>query len=270
MTGQPPSPVRCATSLELRAIPGIPIVGPGDDVPTMVGEALDAASVPLVQGDILAITSKVLSRAEGRFVDLGSVTPSSWAQELAGTIDKDPRLVEMILQESVAVSRSAPGVLIVRHRLGFISANAGIDASNAVRPDAPPGSGPWVLLMPTDPDAGAEAIRAHLKARSGVDVGIVITDSHGRPFRLGTVGSAVGVAGLPPLVDQRGRADLFGRPLEHTVTALADQVAAAADLVAGQSDESRPLVLVRGLSFPPSEGGSAAELLRPTAQDLYA
>ena len=178
-------------------------------------------------------------------------------------------MVELILRESSAVSRQAPGVLIVRHRLGFVVANAGIDASNAVPPDAPPESGPWALLLPEAPDASAAAIRARIETDAGVSVGVVITDSFGRPFRVGTVGVAIGVSGLPPLWDRRGEPDLFGRALETTVTALADQVAAMADLVAGQAAERRPLVLVRGLRFDPVEQGAGA-LLRPVEDDLYA
>ena len=177
--------------------------------------------------------------------------------------------MELILRESSAVSRQAPGVIVVRHRLGFVVANAGIDSSNAVPPDAPPGSGPWALLLPEAPDVSAAVIRARVEAESGARVGVVITDSFGRPFRVGTVGVAIGVAGLPAVWDRRGEADLFGRPLETTVTALADQVAAVADLVAGQAAEGRALVLVRGLRFDPSGQGASA-LLRPAGEDLYA
>jgi coenzyme F420-0:L-glutamate ligase/coenzyme F420-1:gamma-L-glutamate ligase len=180
-------------------------------------------------------------------------------------VDKEPAMGELILRESVSVSRAVPGVLIVRHRQGFVSANAGIDRSNALPPGAPGGSGPWALLLPLDPDASARALRDAL----GGEIAVVISDSLGRPFRLGTVGAALGVAGLPAIWDQRGRTDLDGRALEHTVTALADQVAAAADLVAGQADEGRGAVLVEGLSFPAVEG-SARDLLRDPATDLYA
>jgi coenzyme F420-0:L-glutamate ligase/coenzyme F420-1:gamma-L-glutamate ligase len=201
----------------------------------------------LAEGDVLVVTSKLLSRAEGRFVDLSRVEPSPRAARVARTVGKDPRLVELVLRESIAISRQAPGVLIVRHRLGFVVANAGIDASNAVPPDAPAGTGPWALLLPEAPDASAAAIRARAEtaAPAGTRVGVVVTDSFGRPFRMGTVGVAIGVSGLPPLWDRRGESDLFGRKLEQTITALADQVAAVGDLVAGQAAEGRPLVLVR-------------------------
>jgi coenzyme F420-0:L-glutamate ligase/coenzyme F420-1:gamma-L-glutamate ligase len=166
------------------------------------------------------------------------------------------------------LSRAAKNVLLVRHRLGFVSANAGIDESNA-RPSAA-GQGPWVLLLPRDPDASAAALRARVAERFGADVGVVVTDSHGRPFRIGTVGVAIGVAGLPPLWDYRGREDLHQRPLVVTITALADQVAAAADLVAGQADEGRAVIHVRGLRFSPTDDASSRALVRPEADDLYA
>jgi coenzyme F420-0:L-glutamate ligase/coenzyme F420-1:gamma-L-glutamate ligase len=261
--------ITCGHRLEALAVPGVPLVGRGDDVPAIVWRALAAAGVSVADGDVLVVTSKLLSRAEGRFVELPKVEPSPRATQLAEQVGKDPRAVELILRESIAVSRQARGVLVVRHRLGFVVANAGIDASNAVPPDAPPGSGPWALLLPEAPDRSAAAIRARVEAESGAHVGVVITDSFGRPFRVGTVGVAVGVSGLPPVWDRRGEPDLFGRALETTITALADQVAAVADLVAGQAAERRPLVLVRGLRFDPSEQGASA-LLRPASEDLYA
>jgi coenzyme F420-0:L-glutamate ligase/coenzyme F420-1:gamma-L-glutamate ligase len=232
-------------------------------------QALQRAELTLQDQDVLVVTSKAFSRAEGRFFDLSAVDVSLRARELGAEIDKDPRIVELILRESAEISRKARGVLVVRHRLGFIGANASLDCSNAVPPDAAPGSGPWALLLPESPDRSAEALRRQLEAATGVSPGIVVSDSLGRPFRFGTVGAAVGVAGIPALWDRRGEKDLFGRVLEQTITALADQIAAAADLVAGQANEGRPFVLVRGLSFPPGEH-SAAELLRPAGQDLYA
>jgi coenzyme F420-0:L-glutamate ligase/coenzyme F420-1:gamma-L-glutamate ligase len=237
----------------------------------LVTRAIRDAGLLLTDGDVLVVTSKLLSRAEGRFVDLSRVEPSTRALEVAVTVGKDPRLVELVLRESTEISRQAPGVLIVRHRLGFVVANAGIDASNAVPPDAPAGSGPWALLLPDAPDRSAAAIRARVEseAPAGMHVGVVITDSFGRPFRMGTVGVAIGVSGLPPLWDRRGEPDLFGRMLEQTITALADQVAAAADLVAGQAAEGRPLVLVRGLRFDPVTQ-PASTLLRKPEEDLYA
>jgi coenzyme F420-0:L-glutamate ligase / coenzyme F420-1:gamma-L-glutamate ligase len=259
----------CAARLEAIAVPGVPLVDAGADLPDVLGRALVSSGVGPKSGDVLVVTSKLLSRAEGRFVDLARVEPSPRALEIAARVDKDPRVVELILRESSAVSRMATGVLVVRHRLGFVVANAGIDASNAVPVHAPPGSGPWVLLLPEAPDASAAAIRARLESAFDARLGVVVSDSFGRPFRMGTIGTAIGVSGLPALWDRRGERDLFGRPLEQTVTALGDQVAAVADLVAGQAAEGRPLVLVRGLSFDPIDQGAGA-LTRKPEEDLYA
>jgi coenzyme F420-0:L-glutamate ligase/coenzyme F420-1:gamma-L-glutamate ligase len=261
--------IHCSERLEVIALPGVPLVGGGDALAPLALAALDRARLSFADGDVLVVTSKLVSRSEGRFVELLSVAPSERARVLAEETGKDPRLVELILRESTYVSRRAKDVLIVRHRLGFIAANAGIDASNAVPPNAPEKSGPWALLLPEAPDLSARALRAALEAASGAQLGVVISDSFGRPFRLGTVGAAIGCAGLPPLWDRRGERDLHGRALENTITALADQVAACADLVAGQADEGRPLVLVRGLRFSPSETPAQA-LCRAPDQDLYA
>ena len=261
--------IACADRLEVIAVPGVRLVGRGDDVPAIVWGAIESAGLKLADGDVLVVTSKILSRAEGRFVALPTVEPSQRALELSKQVGKDPRIVELILRESTDVSRKARGVPVVRHRLGFIVANAAIDASNAVPPGAPPASGPWALLLPQAPDESAASIRARVEAESGVQIGVVVSDSFGRPFRLGTVGVAIGMSGLPPLWDRRGEPDLFGRPLEQTITALGDQVAAAADLVAGQAAEGRPLVLVRGLRFEPDDQG-AGSLLRSREEDLYA
>lgn len=259
--------VACAPRLELVAVPGLPVVVPGDDLARLLLDALANAGLSLVDGDVLAIASKLVSRAEGRFVALSSVEPSARARGLGARAGKDPRLAELVLRESTDISRIARGAIIVRHRLGFIAANAGVDQSNAGLPGA--AGGPWALLLPIDPDASAERVRRALTDASGAALGVVVTDSFGRPFRVGTVGTAIGVAGLPALWDQRGSTDLFGRVLEQTVTALADQIAAAADLVAGQGAEGRGAVLVRGLRFPVGSH-SARELVRPAEEDLYA
>jgi coenzyme F420-0:L-glutamate ligase/coenzyme F420-1:gamma-L-glutamate ligase len=258
-----------AAKLEVIAVPGLPVVEAGTDLPHALERALAEAQFELRDGDVVVVPSKVVSRAEGRFVDLKTVEPSPRAVELALATGKEANAVELILRESTAVSRTARGVVVVRHRLGFIAANAGIDLSNALPAHAPEGTGPWALLLPEAPDASAEHIRGILSASSGAMIGVVISDSFGRPFRLGTVGAAIGVAGLPALWDRRGEEDLFGRVLEHTITALADQVAAAADLVAGQAAEGRGLIVVRGLTFRVGVH-SAAELLRSPEEDLYA
>lgn len=249
--------------LRLIALPNIPMIRPGDDLAALIATSLAEAELTLEPQDVLVVTSKLVSKAEGRFVDLATVTPSARALEVAAETRKDPRLVELILRESTAISRQRAEVLIVRHRLGFTLANAGIDHSN-VGPDGED----WVLLLPEDPDRSARALRAGLEQRLGVAPGIVISDSHGRPFRIGTVGVAIGLAGIPAVMDLRGMRDLFGRVLRVTVTGLGDEIAAAAGLLSGQGAEARPVVLVRGLNLPAADD-SAADLIRPPELDLY-
>jgi coenzyme F420-0:L-glutamate ligase/coenzyme F420-1:gamma-L-glutamate ligase len=213
---------------------------------------------------VLVVAQKVVSKAQGRYVDLAMVTPSARAKEVAVEVDKDPRLVEVILGESSRVVRSSPNVLIVEHRMGFIVANAGVDRSNV-----PPSAGAEpVLLLPEDPDAAAEALRAQLERHFGVRLGVVINDSFGRPWRRGTVAVALGAAGIPALNDLRGQPDLYGVPLMVTETALADELAAAASLLMGQADEGHPVVLVSGL--PTTEVPIPARaLIRPASEDLF-
>lgn len=258
--------VSCAPRLELTALPGLPTIEPGDDLGAIILEALERAGLALEDGDVVVVCSNVVARAEGRFVALSEVVPGEEARALAARVGKEPELVELVLRESTSVSRAAPGALVVRHRLGLISANAGIDRSNAGGEGGEDGG--RVLLLPEAPDDSAERLRVVLASR-GARVGVVVSDSLGRPFRLGTVGAAIGVAGLPALSDERGRADRFGRTLEHSVVAVADAVAAAADLVAGQAAEGRPVVVVRGLAFPVVRS-SARALCRPPDEDLYA
>ncbi|MCB9606132.1 MAG: coenzyme F420-0:L-glutamate ligase [Polyangiaceae bacterium] len=255
--------------LELIALSGLPIVSPGDDLASLIARALDRNGVELLPSDVVVVTSKLVSRAEDRFVDLSRISPSPEGRAIARQVDKDPRLVTLVLRESTQISRKAKGVLIVRHRLGFVSANAGIDQSNSAPAIAEEDSGPWVLLLPESPDASAARIREGLAATTGVKPAVILSDSFGRPFRAGTVGVAIGIAGIAALNDQRGELDLFGRTLEHTITAQADQIAAAADFVAGQAAESRPVVIVRGLELPLDEDSSAGDLIRPADQDLY-
>lgn len=250
--------------LTLIALPGIPHIQPGDDLARLIVARATSAGITFDARDILVITSKLVSKAEGRYVDLATVTPSSHAEKIAEETDKDPRLVELILRESTGVSRLRGEVLIVRHHLGFTLANAGIDHSNVGREGED-----WVLLLPEDPDASARQLRACIGDQTGVFPGIVISDSHGRPFRIGTVGTAIGLAGLPAVWDRRGERDLYGRVLRVTVTGLGDEIAAAAGLLSGQASEGLPVVLVRGLHVPEGDG-RAADLVRPLALDLYA
>lgn len=252
------------TQVTFTGLPGIPHVQPGDDLAALICASLQQADLALQAGDIVVITSKLVSKAEGRFVNLSTVQPSARACRVAGIVRKDPRMVELILRESTAISRMRQDVLIVRHRLGFTLANAGIDHSNVGRD-----SEDWVLLLPEDPDRSAALIRQRLAELTGIAPGVVISDSHGRPFRVGTVGVAIGLAGLPAVWDKRGQRDLYGRELRVTVTGLGDELAAAAGLVTGQGAEGLPVVLVRGLQVPSGEG-RAADLIRPEALDLYA
>jgi coenzyme F420-0:L-glutamate ligase/coenzyme F420-1:gamma-L-glutamate ligase len=250
-------------SLNIVAIPGIPLIKAGDDLAHIVVAACKSSGNFLENGDVLVISSKIVSKSEGRLFDLRDIIPSERALQVAQETQKDPRLVELVLQESEEVSRARPGVLVTRHRLGFVSANSGIDQSN-VGAD----SDDCVLLLPHHPDASAEALRRSLSIRSGVDVGIVISDSHGRPFRLGNIGVAIGVAGIPALIDLRGQPDLFGREMRVSTQGFADLVASAAHLVCGEGDEGLPVVLVRGLELA-SKQGKASDLIRPPQQDLY-
>ncbi|MBE2222921.1 MAG: coenzyme F420-0:L-glutamate ligase [Anaerolineae bacterium] len=252
------------TGVTLTAVPHIPEIHPGDDLTHIILTALVSANIQLVNGDVVAIAQKIVSKAEGRFVCLADVVPSAKAQEVAAQTEKDPRLVELVLQESIEISRLKPGVLVTRHRLGFTSANAGIDRSNVGHDEADE----TVLLLPVDPDASAQTIKTRIQQELDVAVGVVITDSHGRPFRLGTVGVAIGVAGLPALWDRRGEPDRDGHILQYTDVGVADEIAAAAGLVMGQGNESRPVVIVRGLKLP-LQNGRASDLIRPQEMDLY-
>jgi coenzyme F420-0:L-glutamate ligase/coenzyme F420-1:gamma-L-glutamate ligase len=255
------TPVRRA---ELSGLSTLPEVRPGDDIGRLILEALSLTGIVLASGDVLVLASKIISKAEGRLVNLDDVTPGERALEVAAISDKDPRLVELILLESEHISRCRPGLLIVRHRLGFTSANAGIDHSNVDQDE----TGELVLLLPEDPDGSAARLRLELQRQLGVEVGIVIADSHGRPFRLGTLGVAIGVAGLPALWDRRGDLDRQGVALQHTEVGTADEIAAAAGLLMGQAGESTPVVHIRGLELPASDG-RASDLVRPREMDVY-
>jgi coenzyme F420-0:L-glutamate ligase/coenzyme F420-1:gamma-L-glutamate ligase len=253
-------------SLTLTSLPGIPLIQPGDSLPTIILEALSRAGISLVEDDILVLAQKIVSKAEGRLVNLASVVPSARANELAVITQKDPRLVELNLQESTEILRARPGTTIVEHRLGFVCANAGIDHSNVsgegtVEED-------WVLVLPEDPDGSAGRIRLALDAASGVRLGVLIIDSHGRAWRAGTVGVTIGLSGLPGLVDLRGQSDLFGYTLKITQVGAADELAAAASLVMGQAAEGTPVIHARGFPYPLREG-SLQELLRPKELDFF-
>ena len=255
---------RPAAELSITALAGIPPVRPGDDISALILHGLASSGLALRRGDVLAIAQKIVSKAERRQVDLRTVTPSARAQALAAEVDKDPRLVELILRESTEVVRHRKGVLVVAQRSGIVLANAGIDASNV----GPGGDDNHVLLLPEDCDRSCREIRARLSARTGIEAGVLIIDSLGRAWRNGTIGVALGAAGLPALLDLRGKPDLFGRRLRSTQVGIADEIAAAASLLMGQADEGTPVVLIRGLQLPVADG-SAGDLIRDRALDLF-
>jgi coenzyme F420-0:L-glutamate ligase / coenzyme F420-1:gamma-L-glutamate ligase len=250
--------------LTLIAVPAFPEIGPGTDLPAVIVRSLRSAGLVPAAGDALVVAQKVVSKAEGSVVDLTAVRPGPEAARIAETIEKDPRLVEVVLRESARVVRAQHGVLITEHRLGFICANAGVDHSNV-------GLGPDVVsLLPRDPDASARAIRDALRAAFDVPVAVVINDSHGRPHREGAVGVCIGAAGLDPVVSLIGRPDLYGYLLRTSTEAIADELAGAATLVQGQCAEAIPVVLIRGLTLGEGpEAGGAAQLLRDPTRDLF-
>ncbi|NCF18239.1 MAG: coenzyme F420-0:L-glutamate ligase [Haliea sp.] len=253
-----------AGTLELIPLQGFPLVEPGDDLAQLLADSLRENQLALVEGDVLVIAQKVVSKAEDRYVRLAEVEPGERAQELAQQADKDPRQVQLILDESRDILRVRPGVIIAEHRNGYVLANAGIDKSNIpIDPEDP-----RVLLLPRDPDASALSLRNTLAAHCGIAPQVIINDSLGRAWRNGTVGIAIGTAGLDPLFTQIGDSDLFGNLLEVTEPAVADELAAAASLVMGQAAEACPAVLARGTSLPAAEGGSG-RLIREKSLDMF-
>jgi coenzyme F420-0:L-glutamate ligase/coenzyme F420-1:gamma-L-glutamate ligase len=249
--------------LVITPLEGLPLIQSGDDLATLLQAALARHQIAPVSGDVIVIAQKIVSKAEGRLRQLKDVQPSDKAKELARITLKDPRVVQLILDESNEVLRARPNLLIVEHKLGFICANAGIDHSNLA------GAGEEaVLLLPEDPSASAAHIRAELGRGSGARLGVVIIDSHGRAWREGTVGVAIGLSGLPGVVDLRGRSDLAGRQLEVSTLGAADELAAAASLAMGQAAEGCPAVHVRGFPYPLREG-SFAEIIRPKERDAF-
>jgi coenzyme F420-0:L-glutamate ligase/coenzyme F420-1:gamma-L-glutamate ligase len=253
-------------TLVLTPLPNIPLIHAGDDLAEILLSSLQTTRISLEDGDILVITQKIVSKSEGRIINLESVFPSKEAIELANRSEKDARLVELILRESKEVVRVRPGTIIVEHRLGFICANAGIDHSNVQGTDDT--SQNWVLLLPKNPDQSALLLRQKIKVATGIRTGVLIIDSQGRAWRMGTIGMTIGFSGMPGLVDRRGWKDLFGYQLKITVLAAADGLAAAASIIIGEAAEGIPAVHVRGFPYPLREG-SLNELIRPKENDLF-
>jgi coenzyme F420-0:L-glutamate ligase/coenzyme F420-1:gamma-L-glutamate ligase len=250
--------------VKLAALAGIKLVEPGDDLGAITVAAFATNGLAPEDGDVLVVAQKIVSKAEGRYVDLAAVRPSAAAAALAAEVGKDPRFVEVVLSESRRVVRRRPGLLIVEHRLGFVMANAGVDHSNVPTAD----TAERVLLLPRDPDGSARALREDLTAAFGARLAVIVSDSFGRAWRKGTVGVALGAAGLPAVVDLRGHPDLFGRQLQVTETGFADEIATAAGLLMGQANEGVPMVLVRGLSWSAPDVPAGA-LVRPAEHDLF-
>ena len=249
--------------LRLLALEHIPLVQPGDDIAALVSQALSRQGESLRDGDVLVVAQKIISKSEGRLVKLDSVTPGARALELAQATGKDARIVELVLRESTDIVRQRKNVLIARHRNGYVYANAGIDQSNV----GPDGS-EHALLLPENPDASAARLRSALNAAHRVDIAVIINDSAGRPWRLGVTGIALGAAGFLALESRVGKPDLFGRPLEITEVAVADELAAAASHLMGQANEGLPVVLIQGAALTRAEADSRA-LIRPLDQDLF-
>jgi coenzyme F420-0:L-glutamate ligase/coenzyme F420-1:gamma-L-glutamate ligase len=253
-----------ATTVTLTAVPGIPLIEPGDDLAAILIAALRAAALELRDGDVIVVAQKIVSKAEGRYVELRDVKPTPEATGLAARLKKDPRYVEVVLAESREVVRHREGLLIAEHRLGHVMANAGVDQSNIEHPDGVE----RVLLLPEDPDGSCARLKRALDDAFDADVAVVMNDSFGRPLRNGVVGVAIGAAGLPCLRDLVGEPDLFGRRLRVTEVAFADEIASAASMVMGQSGEGRPALRIRGLAWNGAPG-PATDLVRPKQRDLF-
>ncbi|MBX3013883.1 MAG: coenzyme F420-0:L-glutamate ligase [Caldilineaceae bacterium] len=254
-------------SLQLFPVPGLPMIRPGDPLGKLIVEALTASQEKLRPDDIVVIAQKIVSKAEGRLVRLADVEPDEEAHRIAALVDKDPRVVKVILDDSRAVIRTRRGLLITEQQGGWICANAGVDRSN-VQPG--PNGDEYLTLLPVDADASAESIRQAVAQHLGFAPAVIITDSHGRAWRMGTVGISIGCAGLPPLWNQRGLRDLFGYELMSSEECIVDELAAAASLVMGQSNEGQPVVIVRGYQLPAHTAPAPARILqRPAAMDAF-
>ena len=248
--------------VQIIGVRGLPIIKAGDNLAELICQAVEKQGTPIQDGDIIVVSHIVVSRAEGRVVDLNRVEPSPFAAQLAEELNKDPRLVEVILRESRGIIRMGDGKLITKTKHGFICANSGVDKSNVPCQNN-------VALLPKNPDDSAQKIREEIKRITGRDVAVIISDTHGRPLREGEINIAIGVAGIKPIRDRRGEKDLFGYTLRVKRTAIADELASAAELVMGQANEGIPAAIIRGYRYPRSEEARATELIRPREKDLF-
>lgn len=248
--------------VQVIGIEGLPIIKAGDNVAKLVCDAARKQDTPIRDGDILVVTHVFVSRAEGNVVNLDEVVPSDFARRIAEQFGKDPALVEVVLRESRGISRMADGIIITETKHGFVCANSGVDRSNV------PGERN-VALLPENSDESAAKIRNEIMKLTGCDVAVIVSDTHGRPLRHGEINIAIGVAGIKPFRDRRGEKDLFGYVLRVKQTAIADELASAAELVIGNADEGIPVAIIRGYKYPKSNTAKATELIRPKEKDLY-
>jgi coenzyme F420-0:L-glutamate ligase/coenzyme F420-1:gamma-L-glutamate ligase len=248
--------------VEVIGVKGIPIIEKGDDIAKLICTAAERQGTPIKDGDIIVVTHVIVSRAEGSVVNLNEVTPSEFAKNIARQVEKEPALVEIVLRESKGIVRMGQKHLICETRHGFICANAGVDQSNV------PGDRN-VALLPKNPDRSARALRRKIKKITGKDVAVIISDTHGRPLREGEINIAIGVAGIKPIRPRIGEKDLFGYTMRVKRTAIADELASAAELVIGQTNERIPVAIIRGYKYPKSEKAKAKELIRKKEKDLF-
>lgn len=249
-------------AVQIIGIESLPIIKTGDNIAELICKAAERQGTPIQNGDILVVTHVIVSRAEGKIVNLDEVAPSEFAKNIAAQYEKDPALVEVVLRESKSIKRMGDGKIITETKHGFICANSGVDKSNA------PGER-IVALLPDDPDNSAEKIRREIKRLTGCDVAVIISDTHGRALREGEINVAIGVAGIKPLRSRRGEKDLFGYVLRVKNTAIVDELASAAELAIGQADEGIPVAIIRGYKYLKSENAKATELIRPKEKDLF-
>lgn len=248
--------------IQIIGIDGLPIVKEGDNLARLICEAAEKQGTPIQHGDILVVTHVIVSRAEGKIVNLDDVAPSEFAKNIAIQYDKDPALVEVVLRESKSIKRMDDGKIITETKHGFVCANSGVDKSNV------PGE-KIVALLPEDPDNSAKNIRREIRRLTGCDVAVIVSDTHGRPLREGEINVAIGVAGIKPLRSRIGEKDLFGYVLRVKQTAVADELCSAAELVIGQADEGVPVAIIRGYKYLKSDDAKATELIRPKEKDLF-